>query len=447
MIKAKYFDNHVYVKDVIPLNIKRNTILNISTNNGVTTYTHGFHKYPAKFIPHIPRWAINKYLDNKKNNYILDPFCGSGTTLVEGMLAGRHTLGIDIDPLSELIAKVKTTPIDALKLNEICYWLLEEIDKNNRQGTFEPVCSNIGHWFTQDAIGKLSLLRTLINEIPQRFGNSKQHNDILDLLLICFSSIIRRVSNADNESQKTYVSHTKVKKPEEAISLFVQNLNYFKERIIDFSEKVGRTLISQVICASSTEDLSKILGEKVVDIAITSPPYIKAIDYIYNQMVELFWIGDLFEMQTQTLQNTKKQHYIGTKHLSKQTYAEFTPFNITLGISKLDDNLKEVYENDNKNGHKHAYIAYKYFWEMEKHFIEMAKCLGTNTHYVMVAGDSSISGVPFETSEILISLADRNGFKLYNKWGYKIKNRYMRFDRKGRGGIIAIDWVLDFVKN
>ena len=54
-------------------------------------------------------------------------------------------------------------------------------------------------------------------------------------------------------------------------------------------------------------------------------------------MVELFWIGDLFDMQTQTKQNAKKEYYIGTKHLPKRRYAEYTPFRTTIGISKLDE--------------------------------------------------------------------------------------------------------------
>jgi len=93
-----------YVKNLIPINVGRNTVLNILTND-VTSFTHGFHKYPAKFIPQVPQWAISKYLNMSQRNLILDPFCGSGTTLVESMLAGHNTVGIDIDPLSSLIFK------------------------------------------------------------------------------------------------------------------------------------------------------------------------------------------------------------------------------------------------------------------------------------------------------------------------------------------------------
>ena len=61
--------------------VAKGQLLNITSNN-VTYFTHIIHKYPAKFIPHIPRWAINKYLRGK-GKLVLDPFCGSGTTLVE----------------------------------------------------------------------------------------------------------------------------------------------------------------------------------------------------------------------------------------------------------------------------------------------------------------------------------------------------------------------------
>ncbi len=101
---------------------------------------------------------------------------------------------------------------------------------------------------------------------------------------------------------------------------------------------------------------------------------------------------------------------------------------------------------DKKNEHKHSYVTFKYFVEMDKHFAEMSKCLSRNTHYVMVVGDSSVSNIYFDTADFLIDIATRNGFVITNKWGYKIKNRYMRFDRNGRGGIIEIDWALDFIK-
>ena len=431
-----------FVKEIIPTDIEQNSILNIVTRD-VNTHTHGFHKYPAKFIPHVPKWAITKYLNGNKDKNILDPFCGSGTTLVEGVLAGYNTIGIDIDPLSAMISKVKTTRLDEKELKNISEWLVKELN-TKKKGIFKPDCETIEHWFTKDAILKLSIIRTLINQIPEKFGDNKKVKDIQDLLLICFSSIIRKVSNADDESQKTYVSHTKIKEPKEVNSLFLSQLDLFVDRAIKFSLTTSSKTKSKIIVSSSADSLAKKLNGMKIDLAVTSPPYIKAIDYIYNQMVELFWIGDLFQMQTQTKQNEKKTHYIGNKQISKVEFKNYTPYNTILSIEKLDEKLKEVYDKDKKNGHKHSYVAFKYFAEMEKHFLEMSKCLTTGTHYVLVVGDSNVSDVFFDTASFLIEIAERNGFRITNKWGYKIKNRFMRFDRKGRGGIIEIDWVLDF---
>ncbi len=348
-----------FVKEIIPTDIEQNSILNIGTRD-VNTHTHGFHKYPAKFIPHIPKWAITKYLNGNKDKNILDPFCGSGTTLVEGVLAGYNTIGVDIDPLSAMISKVKTTRLDEKELKNISEWLVKEL-KTKKKGIFKPDCETIQHWFTKDAISKLSIIRTLIDQIPEKFGDDKKVKDIQDLLLICFSSIIRKVSNADDESQKTYVSHTKIKEPKEVNSLFLSQLDLFVDRAIKFALTTSSKTKSKIIISSSADSLEKKLNGKKIDLAVTSPPYIKAIDYIYNQMVELFWIGDLFQMQTQTMQNEKKTHYIGNKQISKVEFKNYTPYNTILSIEKLDEKLKEVYDTDKKNGHKHSYVCIQIF--------------------------------------------------------------------------------------
>jgi len=425
------------VKENIPFEIQDGTLFSISTN-GVNNFTHGFHKYAGKFIPQIPKWAISKYLPDKKNKFIFDPFCGSGTTLVEGILSGNHVIGTDIDGLSCLISKVKTTKVDVKLLAEVFEWLENGIKNNTFSADFIPECATLSHWFLEDYTIILSKMRTAINQIEDK--------TIQNLALLCFSSIIRRVSNADNQSQKAYVSHTHIKTPENPTTLFLAQLKHYQERITEFSDLVTENLENRIIHYDTTKSLDKII-DFPIDLAITSPPYIKAIDYIYNQMVELFWVGDLFDMQTQEKQNTKKSLYVGNKQIAKKEYDTYSPFHTLFCVENLDKNLQNVFEFDIKNGHKHSYVTYKYFAEMEKHFIEMRKIMAKNSHYIMVVGNSNVSNIDFETDKYLIEIAKRNGFQLANEWGYIIKNRYMRFDRKDKGGIIDIDWVMDFVRN
>ncbi len=423
------------VKNEVPNDIEFGTIFNINTNK-VTEFTHGFHKYPAKFIPQIPRWALNRYLKDIKS-LVLDPFCGSGTTIIETLLHGHSGFGVDVDPLSVLISKVKTTPLDIEELNKEVTKLENNL-LNKDLPIFKPACETIEHWFKKEYIPVLSKIRDTIDKIENR--------DIKDLFLICFSSILRKVSNADDQSQKAYVSHTKIKDAEHPLPIFLNQIKYYQERITQFSNSIDENVKSKVKHGSCINDLPLLTENKLFDLAITSPPYIKAIDYIYNQMVELFWLGDLFELDTQTKQNKKKKLYIGNKQVLKQDFVDYSPFIELTNVENLDTKLQSVFQQDIKNGFKHSYVTYRYFVEMELHFQQVSNVLKKEAHYVLVVGDSTVSDIYFETADYLIEIAERNGFTLTNKWGYKIKNRYMRFDRKGRGGIIEIDWVLDFVK-
>jgi hypothetical protein len=73
-------------------------------------YTHGFHTYPATFIPQIAKKLISVF--STEGDTVCDIFCGSGTTLVESSLLNRNAIGIELNPLAVLIAKVKTTPVE-----------------------------------------------------------------------------------------------------------------------------------------------------------------------------------------------------------------------------------------------------------------------------------------------------------------------------------------------
>ncbi len=71
--------------------------------------THSLHPYPAKFPPQLPNVILSKF--GKKGQTVLDPFCGSGTTLVEARLLGFNAIGVDVNGLSSLLSKVKATPL------------------------------------------------------------------------------------------------------------------------------------------------------------------------------------------------------------------------------------------------------------------------------------------------------------------------------------------------
>lgn len=412
--------------------ISNGTLFSISSND-VSYLTHNIHKYPAKFIPHVPRWAIRKYLKSK-NSWVLDSFCGSGTTLVEGMINGQNVIGIDIDPLSCLITKVKTTPIIGKKLVRSKAELIEAIKKKS-DASFKPPISNLKHWFESEQIRALWQIRKCIE-------NFSEDKDLYNFFMITFSSIIRKASNADNQSQKTYVSHTFRKNPKPAIPLFLKNLDIYSSRILEFSKLIKGNNNEVIILTADSRNIKEVIKEQnieKVDIAITSPPYIKALDYIYTQMVEYFWIGDFWGLETQKMQNKYKVGYIGTKQVPAEIYKSVPKTNVK-EIDALVDKIK-------RKNIKHAYITAKFFIDMRNNLENVYNLLKRNGHYIVVIGNNNVSGYYVPSNLFLMRCAGEVGFEAANHFGYEIRNRYMRFPRNGRGGIIKHDWILDLKKS
>jgi DNA modification methylase len=396
--------------------------------------THLFHKYPGKFIPHIPRWALNRYIKRNTGAIVLDPFVGSGTTLVEAMLYGQKAYGVDVDPLARLISKVKTTCINESRLEA----LPSEIEgrlNTTRTGGYKPKISTLYHWFNSQAIEDLSIIYEVVKEY-------KTEPDVYDFLLICFSSIIRRASNADNQTMKTYVSHTNPKQPERAHPLFLKTVYTYVDRLIKFKLLIPNTeAAAEIVNANDSRGLDEIWKNEnfpLVDIAITSPPYIKSVDYIYNQMAELFWIGERWGLENQEKQNEYKRAYIGHDRPSSSDSAILH----NTGHPDIDEYITRVFERNKAL----AFVMWRYFSDVERHLNAMSVILKPGAHYIVVVGDSTLAGVSVPTHTLLKSCAERIGFKTCFQFAYEIRNKYMRFPRGGRGGVVAHDWVIDLAK-
>jgi len=403
----------------------------IIQTSDVAYLTHTIHKYPSKFIPQIPKWAIRRYLSSKSNSYVFDPMCGSGTTLLEAKLHNQNSIGMDIDPLACLISKVKITSLDRHQLKVVNDNVKKKILRQ-KKGKFHPPIDCLEHWFTNKNINQLSIIRDTIELYSDE-------NDIYDFLIIVFSSILRKVSNADDQSQKTYVSHTNPKVSQEAIPLFLKKLRKYSERIAEVSNLQSNTkhFIYNEDTRLSDSIIKKIFGYSI-DLAITSPPYIKALDYIYTNMLEYFWIGDVFGLENRTKQNMYKRKYIGTK----QVYVHEYNTKIETGNSSIDSICDKVTRKNQKFG----YITSRFFQDILTNLKNIHTILKPKSHYILVVGNCSVAGIPVNVNDLVCDLAKQVGFSIDNVFSYLIQNRYMRFPRLGRGGLITHDWVIDLKK-
>jgi hypothetical protein len=192
--------------------ISNGDLYSLSLTNKTAALTHGLHRFAAKYVPQIPAWVMEEFAGPTAT--MLDPFCGSGTTLVEALHRCRISIGIDCDPLACLIVRAKTAPVQSSRIRE-----LGECIRDQWQGPAEklelpmPGLVNFTHWIPQSAWAQLQSLMAAIQGLDCT-------DDERRFLLCVFSSIIRWVSNADDQTQKTYVSGTLKKKPPEVPPTF-----------------------------------------------------------------------------------------------------------------------------------------------------------------------------------------------------------------------------------
>lgn len=234
---------------------------------------HSIHPYPAKFIPEIPRTLISN-LPIPPDSIILDPFCGSGVTLVEAQKMGIESAGVDLNPIACLISTVKTQKLPSEFLstvNEIVNYCATYKGKISI-----PQISNLDHWFKKEIQEGLAIILSEINKIKDEF--------ILNALKYCLSSIIVRVSNQDSDTR--YATAENQWQKDDVFKLFKLSAEKLwkakNQNIIQVASKV----INKNSLLLEKKDFSKKIG-----LVITSPPYPNAYEYWLYHKYRMWWLG------------------------------------------------------------------------------------------------------------------------------------------------------------
>jgi site-specific DNA-methyltransferase (cytosine-N4-specific) len=231
------------------------------------------HPYPAKFIGELPR-ALIAALPIEAGTSVLDPFVGSGTTLTEAQRAGFTSIGIDLNPIACLIAKVRTseTPHHLAKIaRDVVRMACAHVPPVDLQ------IPNVDHWFKPDVQRAIASLAFAVS------GTSSESS--MDALRLALSSILVRVSN--QESDTRYAAITKDVSYELVMTLFQAA-----------AEKLERALLgrdwslhdAQVIQADTLAVEPSVLKGKIGAV-ITSPPYPNAYEYWLYHKYRMWWLG------------------------------------------------------------------------------------------------------------------------------------------------------------
>lgn len=376
------------------------------------TLTHGIHKFPAKFFPELPRWIISKY--SREGDWLLDPFTGSGTTNLEASTRGRHSIGIDVDPFARLITEVKTTVLNDVPLRRAWKSLSKRVESYSDTAKIEgiPDFPYRDNWLKSYILKELAFIK---NEIEA----TQTSEQIKRFFLVCFSSIIRHVSEADNNCTRTVVRKSLGKKiwPRMAIDRFLKRTDLQVERMCELNalNPSGRVIVPT---EADARNLSQIEDERI-DLALTSPPYVNAVDYPRTHQLEIYWLG----IERGSLREMKQQH-VGTEVVRAAEYSRLH----SSRCKEADEVIQKIFDLDPRR----AYIATKYLLEMSTNLREVHRVLKPRGRYVIVVGNNRIRNHDFETWKYLCSIATDLGFEIELCFVSAVINHFIKVPRKER---------------
>ncbi len=351
-------------------------------------YTHCFHTYPAMMIPQIARKLLNSY--GVKGEWLLDPYCGTGTSLVEASLFGMHSVGCDINPLVRLIATVKLTPI-SLKALEI------ELNKLNDSlfeiefGTVKfpempiPNIPNLEYWFSVEVKKYLAYLLTQINAVEDQV--------VRNFMTVAFSETVREVSFTRTSGFKLH--RMPAEKLEnfnpDVFGIFRKKLYRNRQGLAAYLEK--RRDVETSICSTNT-----VYGELPMprpiggyNLVITSPPYGDSHTTVaYGQFSRLSaeWLG---------LPNARKvDKFAMGGHRSGKI-----PVNSP--VSAAIEKIRSVDE-------KRASEVTAFYVDLENSINTVVQTLSPRSTICYVVGNRRVKDTVLPTDEFVVSTFAKHGF-------------------------------------
>lgn len=403
--------------------------------------THNLFRYPAKFHAPVARGLLHAYVP--PGSTVLDPFCGSGSLLVEAIISDRNSIGIDCDPVAAFVSRVKTTPIAGLEIASALRRLTRRLQPLERsaatyerfmfedialsdvyitssaEGLFVPAIPNLFHWFRHYVVLDLARIRAEIARL-------RVSTAVRDALLLCFVSIIRSASNADPVPVSGLeVTWHMLKR--DAAGRLVNPFELFRAALTKLQLGVAElgasaTAAATVSCADATSLSTTITTP--VDAVITSPPYHNAVDYYRRHQLEMFWLG---AVSTQSDRLRLLPSYIGRPKVPASHPLLWEEPDLPSSATKLERQMRRV-SGERANAFRHYVVSMQHVFE------QLASILPRRAPAVFVVGKSSWNGSKIQTPLLFRDLADP-WFTLRDHLWYPLKNRYMSYSRHNAASI------------
>lgn len=405
-------------------------------NDDVREYTHGIHNYPAMMVSPISRNILKIMKEIKPIDSLMDPFMGSGTVLVEGMLANVSNIyGSDINPFAVYLSTVKTNRLDINELqreiNDLYDRILDkyslyDIQINEADGIIRfkynldltakdgwgkeapkylrsfvqdnqidipiPDFKNIGYWFKPKVILLLSLIKEEIKKIAD--------NNIKEFVFAAFSETIRFVSNRRNGEFKMF--RMKANKVDEfnpdVIKEFTTILNRNTEKMNSFIEVCEEKGVKSKIHISdeSASELNYVPDESI-DLAITSPPYGDSrttVAYGEYSRLSLQWL-DLYNLTEKEIMGIDKSLMGGVKYRNG--------FEFNIPSPTLRNSLERIKDSDLER----AGDVFSFYSDLRDSIKTIAQKTKSGGYQFWVVGNRTVKGELLLTDQIITEIAQQ----------------------------------------
>ena len=397
------------------------------------SHTHQFHRYPAKLFWRIPSLVLETMLP-AKGSVVLDPFCGSGTVLVEALARDCVAIGCDTNPIARKISIAKTTPLRESRLDEHLTAIARTARRLRR---LPPQRKLPTFWFSRQA-------RSALHRIWEAIQLHVQEENYRNFFEVSLTSIVRDCSLADpsipppvrlRRERATRGGPRYQRALERALSLrSVDIFEMFEEKAARNVERLCRFLSpgSDAGYVLSTSALATGVPDSAIDVIITSPPYFGgAQKYTRTFRLELNLLG----------YSDSEIREIDRRDIGTERCPSGPPKELPQALSA--DQFELVSEVERHNRQRWILLTH-YLSGLDQFAGEINRVTKPHGHVVVCLGVSHVAGIPIDMSDIFVRLACDHGLQLDAKLRDTIPSRGLITKRHDTASLIAADDILFF---
>ncbi|MFY9822402.1 MAG: DNA methyltransferase [Thermoanaerobaculia bacterium] len=388
---------------------------------------HGLHEYKGKFNPQVARALLNSAA-LPKNAQVLDPFCGSGTTLVECAHSGFRAVGTDINPLAAMIANAKSQALAC----DPGHLVLEaeaalRTARRSHQSFFASGSRGeyLLRWFDAEMLRRLEVLRSQI---------TARDPSVSSILLVIASNLLREFSLQEPEDLRIR-RRTSPPSERDPYEVFLDETHALAanlqvvQRHLPLSGDAMRAYHGDVRSVPAVE-LSKNTNRKF-DAAITSPPYAMALPYIDTQRLSLVWLGLVEPGVLPSLQSK----LIGSREFNGTPRSTWMK-KLFVNSEKLPERhavlcrqvLRRVGPHDGFRRQAVPSLLYRYLVGMRDSFLAIRSLLRSGAPFFLIVGHNHtvLAGqrLDIDTPDLLSELGTSVGFETVRREGLQTYQRY-----------------------